>query len=519
MLNYLLILIIPALFINLGLMPFILDEATRAIVSLEMIYSGNYITPTINGEFYYNKPPLFNWIQILFVKITGSTSEFTFRLPVVISLMFFAFTIYQTQKKEGGRKTAFYSALAFLTCGRILFYDSFRGLIDISFSWVIYLMFWSIYDFGRKREFLNLFIISYLLAAMGFMMKGLPALVFLGISLMVYFIYTKEFRKLFSFSHLAGFGIFLFIVGSYILAYQQYNSLSVYLETLWSESSKRTFIDNTLWSSIKHLFLFPLDFIYHFLPWTLLIPVFFLKDSMKKIRKNDFAIFSALMFISNIVIYWVSPAIYPRYLFMFLPLIFYTIFLVYTNSEENIIIRRIISVLVKSMIVVVTFLIICIPFIANEELYDLFYLKYILILALSVQVFYFLKIRVKEQILVLVAILLVARIAFNIFVLPDRIAEGSERYQKNGALVTGELTRSRPLYLYKDTRIHHTSTFYIMKTREEILERWYQDPLASHFYIVEGKYLEELPPHKVIHSFETRIEALRLYLVLIRVCP
>ena len=71
LLVYTLFLLLPALFINLGLMPFILDEGTRADVSMEMALIGNYIAPTINGEFYYNKPPLFNWLQMLSCKNYG----------------------------------------------------------------------------------------------------------------------------------------------------------------------------------------------------------------------------------------------------------------------------------------------------------------------------------------------------------------------------------------------------------------------------------------------------------------
>ncbi|MFW5820871.1 MAG: ArnT family glycosyltransferase [Bacteroidota bacterium] len=513
LLYYILFLIIPALFINLGLMPFILDEATRANVSLEMIYSGNYIVPTINGDFYYNKPPLFNWIQILFVKLTGSSSEFVFRLPVVISLILFSLSIYQTQKKAGGHKIALFSALAFLSCGRILFYDSFKGLIDISFSWIIYLMFWYIYSYGKRKEYLNLFIVSYFLASLGFLMKGLPSLVFLGVSLLVYFIYTKQFGKLFSLQHLAGFGFLLILTGSYLLVYSRYVPLSEYLENLWSESSKRTFIDNTLWSSIKHLFLFPVDFIYHFLPWTILVYIFFLKAAKRKIRENSFAWYSALIFLFNILVYWVSPAIFPRYLFMFLPLLFYVVFLVYLQTAKKVGVNKYFHPIIIFFSVLVALLIIMIPFIAGQELYDMFYIKYLLVLLMASPVFYLLFTGRGEKIMILTAVLLIARVAFNWFVLPDRIASGTALYQKNGAIVAGELTRSEPLYLYEDTRIHHASTFYIMKTREDILERWKGQPIPGYYYIVEKKDMDKLPPHRIIHSFETRIEALKLYLV------
>lgn len=238
LITYLILLLFPALFINLGIMPFILDEATRANVALEMIFSGDYVVPTINGEFYYNKPPLFNWIQIFFVKILNSDSELVFRLPVVLSLLFFSFSIYKTLKKDLGKGVAFFTALAVISSGRILFYDSFKALIDISFSWLIYLLFWSVYYFGRRKKYLKLFASAYVFASLAFMMKALPSLVFLGLTLLVWFISTKEFRKLFSWQHLAGFGILILIVGGYLFMYHLQNPLSNYMDTLWSESSK-----------------------------------------------------------------------------------------------------------------------------------------------------------------------------------------------------------------------------------------------------------------------------------------
>ena len=68
----LILLMLPfAFLLNIDLMPLISDEPTRAIVTLEMILFGNYITPTINGEFSYNKPPLFTLLLAGFTLITG----------------------------------------------------------------------------------------------------------------------------------------------------------------------------------------------------------------------------------------------------------------------------------------------------------------------------------------------------------------------------------------------------------------------------------------------------------------
>ena len=88
------ILFLPAYLINLGMVQLIRDEAIRALVSFEMIHSGDYITPTIGGIPYLKKPPLFNWILALFFGATGSYSEVVMRLPVILSIIGFAAVLF-----------------------------------------------------------------------------------------------------------------------------------------------------------------------------------------------------------------------------------------------------------------------------------------------------------------------------------------------------------------------------------------------------------------------------------------
>lgn len=55
------------------------DEATHVRVEQEMIKSGNYFSPTLDGQTYLNKPPLKMWLSIAAVKLLGQ-SNFSFRL-------------------------------------------------------------------------------------------------------------------------------------------------------------------------------------------------------------------------------------------------------------------------------------------------------------------------------------------------------------------------------------------------------------------------------------------------------
>jgi 4-amino-4-deoxy-L-arabinose transferase-like glycosyltransferase len=67
------------------------DESVYAVYSYEMMESGNYIVPHLNGQIDYlnDKPPLFFWCQIASIKLFGY-NEFAVRFP---SAMFGALTV------------------------------------------------------------------------------------------------------------------------------------------------------------------------------------------------------------------------------------------------------------------------------------------------------------------------------------------------------------------------------------------------------------------------------------------
>lgn len=479
-----LLLLMPALLINLGILPFILDESTRGQVALEMIISHNYITPTINSEFYLNKPPLFNWIIAGFINLTGNTSEFTFRLPMIISLLFFGLTIYISLWKRYGKRFALLVAIMVITSGRILFYDSLRGLIDITFSWMIFTSFMVIYHFYFRNKYLLLFIFSYFIISLGFLLKGLPALVFQGITLLTFFAYQRQLRKLFSFAHLIGILILFLIVGGYLYMYNKHFPLSDYFTNLWTESSKRTAIDNKFISTLKHVFTFPVEFITHFLPWTLLILCCFRKNTMKMIHGEPLLKFSFYIFLANIIVYWLSPAIYARYLFMFLPLVFFI--LLYFYNTEEILVKKIIQVIFLIVGLAVVVLSASIPFIDRLAIQPHIYLKCSLLFIVS-GLIVFLFICIKEhRLILLVSILLIARIGFNWFILPDRLREGNDEIRRTGPIELAKHVQNEKLYIYKDTKIHNVESFYITRERMQLLSRKYENFDDGAYYIMQN---------------------------------
>jgi 4-amino-4-deoxy-L-arabinose transferase-like glycosyltransferase len=331
------VLFLPAYLINLNMVQLIRDEAIRAIVAFEMIKTGDFITPTIGGEPYLMKPPLFNWILALFFQFTGSWSETVIRLPVIISIILFAATIFIFTRKEFGNKIALVNALAFITYGRIIFYESLHGLIDVTFSWLTYVFFMLSWHFFRKKKYLALFLTAYAITAVSYLLKGLPSLFFVAATLLVLFIQGKQFRMLFNWRHFLGIGLLLLIVGGYYLMYFARNAIEPgqVFEVLTGEVTRRTVVRFGIWKALLHLLTYPFENIYHFLPWSVMIINLFRKGSLKFIRKNSFLWYLSLLSIFNIIPYWTSPEAYPRYILMLVPLMMTILISLYYDSFEN----------------------------------------------------------------------------------------------------------------------------------------------------------------------------------------
>ena len=463
-------LLLPALLINLGLLAFIDDEAIRALVALEMILSGNYITPTLHGEYYYNKPPLFNWILIVFFKLFGSIDEFVARLPTVAATLGYGATIFYYVRKQLSTQQAFLAAFLFITCGRMLFYDSLLALIDITFSWCMFLLFMVTYHKLEKGQYLQLFLITYLLTAIGFLFKGLPAIVFQGITLLTYFSYRRQFWKLFSWQHVLGALLFSMILGAYYLTYHQYNDLSIVAQTLFTESSKRTAVELGIGKTIKHIFTFPFELIYHFLPWSLLFIYLVHRSIRSWIQESPFILFCIITFIANIIIYWISVEVYPRYLLMLVPLAFIVfVHLHEKHKAENTWQFRSLQILFLVAISGIALLSFLPLFLAQTQQTPYLWLKtWSLIFPLCWIVWkYFKTPNLRMPLLVL--FLVIFRIGFNWFVLPDRNANDFGDLCRETSRQVGKNYQNQGLKVLDVAKMQPTNSFYLTNERGKII--------------------------------------------------
>jgi len=321
------------LWVNLGNQPLYMEEPRRALIALEMWLSHNYLVPTQFGEIYTSKPPLYNWLLLGLFRLCCTTNEWLVRLPTVFSLLGVFFLTYHVGKKYVGIKFAVYAAFFFVISADLLIVFSLLGEIDVFYSLITVSSLFSIFHFFQQKQFWKLFLWSYFFAALGFLTKGVPSIAYVGISLTVYFIYQKELKQLFSLKHLAGIFLFLFIVGTYFLMYHQQADAKKYLLDLVGEASKKSTLGGfPLLRYLKHLVLFPIQTVGALFPTSLLI-LFLNKVSVKRILKqNPLLGFSAIIVLSNIILYWISPGSKQRYIYPLYP--FISIFLVYFFLEN-----------------------------------------------------------------------------------------------------------------------------------------------------------------------------------------
>lgn len=90
------------------------NEGQRATPPAEMVRSGNYVIPTINGKDYLNKPPLLYWAIAGVYNLTGDVSPLTARIPTALSYVALVFAVYLIGRAAMGEHAARWGAMAML---------------------------------------------------------------------------------------------------------------------------------------------------------------------------------------------------------------------------------------------------------------------------------------------------------------------------------------------------------------------------------------------------------------------
>jgi 4-amino-4-deoxy-L-arabinose transferase-like glycosyltransferase len=175
---------------------FDVDEAVFAEATKEMVQSGDWITPTYNGENRYDKPILFYWLMGASYEIFG-INEFAARLVSAVSGVLLSLCVFLFVRQFCDERRALYASLSLCLSIFFLVY-SHAAVTDMVLTLFITLSLFSFYLCLKKdRRFIYGF---YFFSALAFLTKGLIGIIFpFGIGI-IYLLMTeglKAFRKLF----------------------------------------------------------------------------------------------------------------------------------------------------------------------------------------------------------------------------------------------------------------------------------------------------------------------------------
>lgn len=496
---FLLGLSIPAFFYNLDANGFIGDEGIRNLVALEMKLSGDFIKPTLNGEEYFNKPPLYNWLIYGISELSGFYGETPSRTLNLIFLSAFALCVYFISKKYTSPSVSVLMPFMLLSSGRILFWDSMYGLIDICFSWLIYMNFMALYTFGKNQRWNLLFGSSYALCAMAFMLKGLPALVFQAISIFTALVFFKALKnKLFSIQHFIWATLSFIPVFFYYYTYAQKVSLSTVFDVLLDQSMSRTGSHHGLLKTIQHFFTFPFEQIYHFLPWSLFLLLIFNKKWWGTIKSNSFILFNFCLLAANIPVYWLSVEVYPRYLLMFIPLFnligIYSLVQMYPLNDA---VHKRIKYTVLVILAFFAVLFLSLPLFPQLNIIN--NLNYWAVLSFVLMLLMIISMTVdnNRHLLWLMGALMLIRIVFNGVIIPIRNTQDKSNYCREDSNRVTTMKKNIPWYVYGQTEMHMVSKFYVTRDLNAIIHRTFIADHPSAIYLVDQNLYPDFKGTKV----------------------
>lgn len=216
-------------FLRLGAVTFFdYDEAVFAEATKEMVQSGNWITPSYNGEKRYDKPILFYWFMAAGYKVFG-INEFGARFPSAVASLLLALAIFFFVGHFKNGENAFYAAISLILSIYFLIY-SHAAVTDMTLTLFITLSLFSFYlslaPDGDKESRLkgNLYIYGfYLFSALAFLTKGLIGIVFPFSIVVIYVLATEGARGLKKVFNPKGIIIFLVIAAPWYLAQLKIN--------------------------------------------------------------------------------------------------------------------------------------------------------------------------------------------------------------------------------------------------------------------------------------------------------
>ena len=284
------------------------EESVYTVMSYEMWFHKNWLSPTLYGE-PYHRPPMINWLVIGLSSIAGwEYSLAAVRLVSAVSTLTSGWLIYWFVKRCWGEQDfAWLSALLYLTAWQVLGGYGWKGYSDALFGAFVQASMLFAYLSLRERSY-RWMLLAIVLAYFGFLTKAITAYVFIGVAILVSAAYLKAWEFLFRRKTiLVGLAAPALMAVWFVVSPTGDKMAS----GMTGDVIERALVFDLV-SVTKHLGVFAAETTLNMMPLTVLL-VLVIKSDRRKLLVQEFLPFGVIALL-NILPYWLAPMGHARYL-------------------------------------------------------------------------------------------------------------------------------------------------------------------------------------------------------------
>ncbi|HEJ83636.1 MAG TPA: phospholipid carrier-dependent glycosyltransferase, partial [Desulfobacteraceae bacterium] len=281
----------------LGWRPLAIPDETRyAEIPREMIASGDWVVPRLNGLKYFEKPALGYWLNALSIMVFGE-NPFAVRLPSALSAGMTAMILFFLMRRFGTRAeaaplgaAAYLTALLVLALGTISILDS---MLTLFLTGAMASFFFACQEGHplKRSGFLALF---GAFCGLAFLMKGFLAFAVPGIAIVPFLVWERRLKELFRILWIPLLALLLVTLPWGILIHLKEGDFWNYF--FWTEHIRR-FISPVPGQHPKPFWYFLPILAGGALPWLFLVPAAFSETTAGLGRRDPLVRFAVCWFL------------------------------------------------------------------------------------------------------------------------------------------------------------------------------------------------------------------------------
>ncbi|XHR30078.1 MAG: ArnT family glycosyltransferase [Chthoniobacteraceae bacterium] len=286
------------------------EEARRSLPAIEMLETGDWLVPHLNGAPYLRKPPLINWAIAASLYVVNYRDEWVVRLPSVLAMLAMASVLFWTALRWLSLPCAFAAAVISLSSiglwekGSLAEIDAmYSALTGMAFA--VWIAAWA-----RRETGWRLWLFPGLCLGVAMLAKGpLNLLLFYGVIIPL-LVAAGEQRQLWSRAHAVALGLGLIIVAAWVIPYLQATA-ALDPGTVWADQMQSSMGRGKASKILAN----ELSTLANGLPWLLFVPLLWWRKAWAELEERQQLLITVLRWPLTLAFLGLTliPGMLPRY--------------------------------------------------------------------------------------------------------------------------------------------------------------------------------------------------------------